>query len=82
MSYVIKSTDWADTTSIGEWDGREDDAVSTYNTMLEMLAELISEDDDESWNNATHYLWNLVGSDEDLPDYNKEQMKLAVQQAA
>lgn len=82
MAYSIKSTDWADTTTIGEWEGREDDVVAKYNEMLEMMAEEIPEDDDSAWSNATHALWDMVGSDERLPDYTETEMKAAAIRAA
>lgn len=82
QTYPIKSTDWADIGSIGEWGGREEEVVEKYNAMLEMLAKLIPEYDDDSWYRATHHLWDLVGSDEELPDYTDEQMTEAVNKAS
>ena len=82
MAHAIKSTDWADTTSIGEWEGREKEAVAKYNEMLVMLADKIPSDDDDSWADATHALWDAVGSDEEMPDYTESQMLAAVERAA
>jgi hypothetical protein len=82
MGYSINSSDLADTTSVGEWNGREADVVRKYNKMLEMLADKIPDEDVAAWHDATHYLWDLVGSDEYLPDYTEDQMQAAINKAA
>jgi len=73
----MNSMQYATSDSVGEWDGKEELAAEKFNLILEAIANGIDENDDDAFNNAAHYAWDNVGSDEELTSYTQEQIEAA-----
>lgn len=62
--------------SVGEWEGREDEAAAAVNMIYEALYEAAPEDIDETLlADIMHNVWNMWGSEESLPDLTEEDVK-------
>lgn len=66
--------------SVGEWDGREDEAAAAVNMIYEALYEAAPEDiDPDTLAEIMHNVWDQWGSEESLPDLTEEDVQKYVQ---
>lgn len=62
--------------SVGEWEGREDEAAASMNMIYEALYNSAPEDVDENvLSEIMHDAWDVWGSEESLPDLTEEDAK-------
>lgn len=62
--------------SVGEWEGREDEAAAAVNMIYEALYEAAPDDiDTDTLAEIMHNVWDLWGSEESLPDLTEEEVQ-------
>lgn len=62
--------------SVGEWEGREEEAANAVNMIYEALYEAAPDDIDETvLADIMHNVWDLWGSEESLPDITEEDVQ-------
>ena len=62
--------------SVGEWEGREEEAANAVNMIYEALYEAAPEDIEERvLADIMHNVWDLWGSEESLPDITEEDVR-------
>lgn len=74
MAYVIRNDQYADETTVGLWDGHEEQAAAQFNKILEEIARRLNDADDSRFEAFAKWAWDRVGSDEDLLTYTDEQI--------
>lgn len=62
--------------SVGEWEGREEEAANAVNMIYEALYEAAPDDIDETvLSEIMHNVWDSWGSEESLPDITDEDVR-------
>lgn len=66
--------------SVGEWEGREDEAAAAVNMIYEMMYEAAPDDIDETkLADIMHDVWDAWGSEESLPDLTEDEARRYVE---
>ena len=78
MTYQISDIKYATADSVGDWDGQEEFAASQFNRVLDTIASSLDEFDDDRFDRAAKWAWDILGADEDLLTLTDEQIESVV----
>ena len=79
MSYQIQTIKYADSNSVGDWEGKEELAANKFNRVLDAIAERIGEYEDDKFDQAAKWAWDILGADEALLTLTDEQIEDVVE---